>query len=85
MIRVLAQASRGALALPAEYSFERLDFCSQHRVLSVAHNNHAAFINEKDYRGPRFQSKPVISPNRPAPQAPATYVWGSGLARPPQC
>ena len=38
VIGVLAQACRRALALPGEYLFERLDFCSQQRVRWVAHD-----------------------------------------------
>ena len=79
VIGVLAQASRRALALPGEYVFERLDFCSQHRVRLVAHDQNGAFIKPNDYRGPRFKSKPVIPPSRPAPQVPGTeYVGGFG-------
>ena len=81
VIRVLAQACRGALELPAEYLFERLDFCSHHRVRWVAHDHNGAFIKANDYRGPRF--KPVIPPSRPAPQVPGTeYVGGFGSGPP---
>ena len=65
VIRVLAQACRGALALSAEYLFQRLNFCSQHRVRWVAHDNNGAFIKANDYRGPRFKSKPVIERKPP--------------------
>ena len=50
MIRVLVQACHGALALPAEYLFEFLDFCRQHCVRWVAHDTHGAFIKANDYR-----------------------------------
>ena len=53
VIRVLAQAYRGAFELPAGYLFERLDFCSQHRARWVAHDHNGAFIRANDYRGPR--------------------------------
>ena len=79
VIRVLVQACRGALALPAEYLFERLDFCSQHRVRWVAHDHHGASIKANDYRGPRLNSKPVLAPSRPASQVPGgAYVGGFG-------
>ena len=81
VIRVLAQACRGALELTAEYLFERLDFCSQHRVRWVAHDHNGAFIKANDHQGPRFKSKPVIPPSRQAPQVSGTeYVgdFGSG-------
>ena len=79
VIRVLAQAYRGALELPAEYLFERLDFCSQHRVHWDAHDHNGAFIKVNDYRGPCFKSKPVILPSRQASQVPGTeYVRGFG-------
>ena len=80
---VLAQACRGALELPTEYLFERLDFCSQHRVRWVAHEHNGAFIEASDYRSPRFKSKPVIPPSRQVPQVPGSeYVgrFGSGPA-----
>ena len=53
VIRVLAQVFRGALELPVEFLFERLDFCSHHRVRWVAHHQKGAFIKDNDYRGSR--------------------------------
>ena len=84
MIVVLVQACRRAFALPGEYVFERLDFCSQHLGLLVAHSHNGAFIKTNDYRDPRFNSKPVISPSRPAPQVPGTdYMGGFGSGSDP--
>ena len=79
MIGVLGQACRRALSLPGEYVFERLDFCSQHKVRWVEQDHREAFIKAYEYRGARFKSKPVIPPSRPAPQVPGTeYVGGFG-------
>ena len=47
-ICLLAQACRQALALPAEFLWERLDFCSQHRVRWAAHDKRGSFIKASE-------------------------------------
>ena len=77
-IRLLAQACRQALALPVEFLWERLDFCSQHRVRWAAHDKRGSFIKASEYRGPRFKSKPLVTTVRAPAQVPITYTGGLG-------
>ena len=84
-IRLLVQACRQALALPVEFLWERLDFCSQNRVRWAAHDKRGSFIKASEYRGPRFKSKPLVTTVRAPTQVPVTYTGGlvSGSASRP--
>ena len=61
-----------------EFLWERLDFCSQHRVRWAAHDKRGSFIKASEYRGPRVNSKPLVTTVRAPVQVPIAYTGGLG-------
>ena len=84
-IRLLAQACRQAPALHVEFSWERFEFCNQHRVHWAAHDKRGSFIKANEYHGPRFKSKPLVTTVRAPTQVSVAYTEriGSGSASRP--